>query len=198
MERARVLDTPANRPLGMVHGPTTISTFVFNPGDTLYLRGGIYHENVYCALAGKKVELKVIIDPSVLGGLIAQVLSGGATLGGHGMASHRVNLGHDRDAESGIGFSDGNRCAKSGAAPLESSALRVALRDRLDRTVVVVSSKSGSTVETDSHRRAFEQAFRKAGLTDAEVARRIVVVTDPGSPLHDEATAAGYEVESLR
>src|SRR5262249_18311844 len=24
------------------------------PGDTLYLRGGVYHENVYCALAGRK------------------------------------------------------------------------------------------------------------------------------------------------
>lgn len=24
------------------------------PGDTLYLRGGIYHENVYCAVAGRK------------------------------------------------------------------------------------------------------------------------------------------------
>jgi hypothetical protein len=26
---------------------------LLNPGDTLYLRGGIYHENVYCAVAGK-------------------------------------------------------------------------------------------------------------------------------------------------
>jgi glucose-6-phosphate isomerase len=69
-----------------------------------------------------------------------------------------------------------------------------ALDDRIERTVLVVASKSGSTVETDSHRRAFEQAFRDAGLPDAEIARRIVVVTDPGSPLHDEATAAGYEV----
>jgi glucose-6-phosphate isomerase len=69
-----------------------------------------------------------------------------------------------------------------------------ALRDRLERTVLVVASKSGSTVETDSHRRAFEQAFRDAGLTDSEVARRIVVVTDPGSPLHDAAQGAGYDV----
>ena len=56
-----------------------------------------------------------------------------------------------------------------------------ALADRIERTVVVVASKSGSTVETDSHRRAFEQAFRDAGI-DAG-ADRIVVVTDPGSPL---------------
>ncbi|MFB6396471.1 glucose-6-phosphate isomerase [Polymorphospora lycopeni] len=63
-----------------------------------------------------------------------------------------------------------------------------ALRERLDRTVVVVASKSGSTVETDSHRRAYWQAFLDAGLTEAEAGRHFVVVTDPGSPL--EATAA--------
>jgi glucose-6-phosphate isomerase len=60
-----------------------------------------------------------------------------------------------------------------------------ALSDRLEHTVVVVSSKSGSTVETDSHRRAYLQAFDDAGLPD--VGKRFVVVTDPGSPL--EATA---------
>ncbi len=69
-----------------------------------------------------------------------------------------------------------------------------ALADRIDRTVLVVASKSGSTIETDSHRRAYEQAFRDAGLTAAELAERIVVVTDPGSPLHREATGAGYTV----
>jgi glucose-6-phosphate isomerase len=69
-----------------------------------------------------------------------------------------------------------------------------ALADRIERTVLVVASKSGGTVETDSHRRAYEQAFRDAGLTEAELAQRIVVVTDPGSPLHDEATKAGYDV----
>lgn len=62
-----------------------------------------------------------------------------------------------------------------------------ALRDRLLNTVVVVSSKSGGTVETDSHRRAYLQAFLDAGLTPAEAGRHFVVVTDPGSPL--EATA---------
>ncbi|MFC7548589.1 glucose-6-phosphate isomerase [Plantactinospora sp. GCM10030261] len=66
--------------------------------------------------------------------------------------------------------------------------VRAALGDRLDRTVVVVSSKSGSTVETDSHRRAYWQAFLDAGLSEAEAGRHFVIVTDPGSPL--EATAA--------
>ncbi len=32
---ARILDTPANRPLGMVHGPTTVSTSAFDRGDTI-------------------------------------------------------------------------------------------------------------------------------------------------------------------
>jgi glucose-6-phosphate isomerase len=69
--------------------------------------------------------------------------------------------------------------------------VRRALADRLDETVVVVSSKSGSTVETDSQRRAYEQAFREAGIDPAD---RIVVVTDPGSPLDEEARELAYRV----
>lgn len=68
--------------------------------------------------------------------------------------------------------------------------VRAAIHD-LESTVVVVSSKSGGTVETDSHRRIFEQAFTDAGLDPAE---HLVIVTDPGSPLDEEATAAGYQV----
>jgi glucose-6-phosphate isomerase len=63
--------------------------------------------------------------------------------------------------------------------------------DRLERTIVVVSSKSGGTVETESHRRIFERAFRDAGIDPAE---RIVVVTDPGSPLEATAREAGHAV----
>ncbi len=63
--------------------------------------------------------------------------------------------------------------------------------DELTRTVVVVSSKSGSTVETDSQRRAFEAAFAAAGI---DASGRIVVVTDPSSPLQADAEAAGYRV----
>jgi len=61
----------------------------------------------------------------------------------------------------------------------------------LDRTVLVVSSKSGSTIETESAKRAFEAAFRDLGIDPAE---RIVVVTDPGSPLDQSARADGYRV----
>jgi glucose-6-phosphate isomerase len=67
--------------------------------------------------------------------------------------------------------------------------VRAALGDRLAETVVVVSSKSGSTVETDSHRRAYLRAFSDAGLPD--IGRRFVVVTDPGSPLETTAREMG-------
>ncbi|MDZ5143830.1 glucose-6-phosphate isomerase, partial [Microbacterium testaceum] len=61
----------------------------------------------------------------------------------------------------------------------------------LEKTVLVVSSKSGSTIETDSAKRAFEAAFRDLGI---DPAGRIVVVTDPGSPLEASALADGYRV----
>ncbi|MEH0934979.1 glucose-6-phosphate isomerase [Micromonospora psammae] len=72
--------------------------------------------------------------------------------------------------------------------------VRAALADRLERTVVVVAGKSGATVETDSHRRAYWQAFLDAGMTEAEAARRFVVVTDPDSPLEATATEMGVVV----
>lgn len=73
----------------------------------------------------------------------------------------------------------------------EPGQVRAALADRIGRSALVVSSKSGSTVETDSQRRAYEQAFRDAGI---DPATRIIVVTDPGSPLDESARAAGYRV----
>ena len=87
-------------------------------------------------------------------------------------------------------------CATAGVelTVLDSSSpdtVRGALADRLDRAVVVVSSKSGSTIETDSQRRAFEAAFTRAGIDPTQ---RIVIVTDPDSPLDKNARAAGYRV----
>lgn len=69
--------------------------------------------------------------------------------------------------------------------------VRRALEDRLESTLLVVASKSGGTVETDSHRRIYEKAFRDAGV---DPATRIVVITDPGSPLELSAREAGYRV----
>ena len=66
-----------------------------------------------------------------------------------------------------------------------------ALGDRLETTALVISSKSGSTVETDSQKRVYERAFREAGIDPRS---RIIVVTDPGSPLDESARADGYRV----
>ncbi|MGW5358768.1 glucose-6-phosphate isomerase [Actinopolymorpha pittospori] len=71
----------------------------------------------------------------------------------------------------------------------DPSVIRRAIEDRLEQTVLVVSSKSGSTVETDSHRRAYLRAFADEGIDGP---RRIVVVTDPGSPLAKIAESEGY------
>ena len=67
--------------------------------------------------------------------------------------------------------------------------VRAALADRLAETAIVVSSKSGSTLETDSQRRIFEHAFNEAGV-DAK--SRIIIVTDLGSPLDKASREAGY------
>jgi glucose-6-phosphate isomerase len=72
--------------------------------------------------------------------------------------------------------------------------VRAALGVDLGRTVVVVSSKSGGTLETDSQRRAFAEAFAAAGI---EAAQRIVVVTDPGSPFSKLAADEGYRAVFL-
>ena len=61
----------------------------------------------------------------------------------------------------------------------------------IQRTAIIVSSKSGSTVETDSQKRIFEDAYTKAGIEKTE---RIVIVTDPGSPMEAAAKADGYKI----
>ncbi|MBM6403837.1 glucose-6-phosphate isomerase [Phycicoccus sp. CSK15P-2] len=108
------------------------------------------------------------------------------------------DVGYDRVVLCGMGGSSLAPeviCATAGVpiVVLDSSdpdVVRGALTD-LERTVVVVSSKSGSTVETDSQRRAFVHAFEEAGL---DPTTRLVVVTDPGSPLDEQARADGYRV----
>lgn len=61
----------------------------------------------------------------------------------------------------------------------------------IERTAIIVSSKSGSTVETDSQKRIFEEAFTAAGIEKTE---RIIIVTDPGSPMEAAAIADGHRV----
>ncbi|MDT7538374.1 MAG: glucose-6-phosphate isomerase, partial [Actinomycetota bacterium] len=72
--------------------------------------------------------------------------------------------------------------------------VRTVLEGDLSRTVVVVSSKSGGTLETDSQRRVLAAAFAEAGI---DAASRIVVVTDPGSPFSELAAKEGYRAVFL-
>ena len=73
----------------------------------------------------------------------------------------------------------------------EPGQIQAAITDRLHTTAVVISSKSGGTVETDSQKRIYEAAFAAVGIDPLE---RIIVVTDPGSPLDKSAREAGYRV----
>lgn len=73
----------------------------------------------------------------------------------------------------------------------DPAQISAAIGDRIAATAVIISSKSGGTVETDSQKRIYEATFRAAGVDPLE---RIVVVTDPGSPLDISARADGYRV----
>jgi glucose-6-phosphate isomerase len=120
-------------------------------------------------------RLRQIISEMAGEGLYHVVLSG---MGGSSLAPEVIT----RSAGAGLTVLD----------TTDPAQVRRALGDRLGGTLVVVSSKSGGTIETDSHRRIYEQAFRDLGLTEAQIARRFVVVTDPGSPLEKIAAEAGY------
>lgn len=66
-----------------------------------------------------------------------------------------------------------------------------ALNGNLGETLFIVSSKSGSTIETSSQRALFQSKLIEAGLSPME---HMLFVTDPGSPLDREVRAAGFEV----
>ena len=66
-----------------------------------------------------------------------------------------------------------------------------ALAGDLRETVVVVGSKSGSTIETASQRALFAEACRTLNLNPVD---HMVIVTDPDSPLDKSARADGYTV----
>ena len=59
------------------------------------------------------------------------------------------------------------------------------------KTLVIVGSKSGSTIETASQKSFFEEIFEKAGLNKSE---HMIIVTDPQSPLDVASREAGLTV----
>lgn len=66
-----------------------------------------------------------------------------------------------------------------------------ALNSDLENSVIVVSSKSGSTIETSAQRAAMESALQAKGLDPKS---HLVFITDPNSPLDNEVRAGGYTV----
>lgn len=74
-----------------------------------------------------------------------------------------------------------------GLAP--EAVLETVRPGRLARTVSLISSKSGTTVETRALEAVIFGTLRDAG---AEPGRQFLAVTDPGSPLHRWAERAGY------
>jgi len=69
--------------------------------------------------------------------------------------------------------------------------IKHALSGEWEKKLVIVSSKSGSTIETASQRAFFEKAFKDADLRPQD---HIIIVTDPGSPLDKSARAESYTV----
>ena len=61
----------------------------------------------------------------------------------------------------------------------------------LNKSVIVISSKSGTTIETLSQYEFYVGKFKQANLNPTE---HIVIVTDPGTPLDVIARSEGYKV----
>ena len=61
----------------------------------------------------------------------------------------------------------------------------------LNKSVIVISSKSGTTIETLSQFEFYVGKFKQANLNPTE---HIVIVTDPGTPLDVIARTEGYKV----
>lgn len=66
-----------------------------------------------------------------------------------------------------------------------------ALAGDLNKSLVIVGSKSGSTIETASQRALFIEAFKTLDLNPVD---HMVIVTDPDSPLDKSARSEGYSV----
>ena len=73
----------------------------------------------------------------------------------------------------------------------DPSQINEAVPNDLSKALVIVGSKSGSTIETASQRAFFTAKFVAAGLNPLE---HIVIITDPDSPLDREAKSNGYRV----
>ena len=118
-------------------------------------------------------DLRAIAEGAVAEGLTHAVLMG---MGGSSLAPEvlRASLGV---AAGGLDLRVLDSTYPDAVAAVEADV-------PLDHALFVVSSKSGSTIETRSHMAYF---LERVGRPP-----RFVAVTDPGSPLEAEAEAAGF------
>lgn len=73
----------------------------------------------------------------------------------------------------------------------DPSYVERALNYDLSKVLVIVSSKSGTTIETNSQRAIFEEAFVSKNL---DPRTHMVFITDPGSALDNQAREQGFAV----
>ncbi|MFI6519579.1 phosphoheptose isomerase [Spirillospora sp. NPDC050679] len=125
------------------------------------------------------------LDHIVLIGVGAEALAAQAIVEGQAAAAPAL--------AGGSGAGGGARGELTVLDGADTAALAFAL-ERLDRTLVVLSSKAGVSLEGDAYRRVFTAAFREHGLSEREIAGRFLVITDHGSPLHDFARQCGYRI----
>ncbi|CAB4758254.1 unannotated protein [freshwater metagenome] len=69
--------------------------------------------------------------------------------------------------------------------------IRLSIPKNFEETLIIVGSKSGSTIETASQKSFFEEIFISAGLNPIN---HFVIVTDPDSPLDKSARASKFRV----
>ncbi|GAA2181750.1 glucose-6-phosphate isomerase [Leucobacter tardus] len=175
-------------------------------------RGGAAVDRVVEQLVGERVASRIFAQDATLWGADAEaeaqirlgwtdVFDGADALISEALdfRSQLAAAGVDRIVLCGMGGSSlapevMTRAAQVRLVVLDSThpvQVRRAVETDLQRTAVVVSSKSGSTIETRSHLAVFERAFADAGIDPAD---RIAVVTDPGSALESHARERGERV----
>lgn len=71
----------------------------------------------------------------------------------------------------------------------------ITMEDLLKQLKVVVSSKSGTTAETNSHKDHFEKLYAQHGV---DKAGHFMLVTDPGSPMETEAKDKAYDLRYIQ
>ena len=109
------------------------------------------------------------------------------------------NLGHQKIILCGMGGSSlapevFGKSYKKAITVLDSTdpeQIAYALPNDLKSCLIIIGSKSGSTIETASHKAFFENEFKNAGLNPIN---HIVIITDPNSPLDQSARLFGYQV----